>query len=170
MIVLLNPNAGGGTAASKWESIESRVRALVGPFDLVAAPYADTVKHKVRKALQNGETEFIAAGGDGTVNLVMTAILENAPRGIVEKVKLGAVGLGSSNDFHKPLDKSRMIDGIPFKLDFVATIAHDICLLTYRNGDGTLSNRRWLINAQMLGDSLAGRADCIGRPARWLVH
>ncbi len=149
MLVLLNPNAGGGTAAERWRRIEPQIRSLVGPYTLVEAANVDEVKGCVREALQAGETAFIAAGGDGTVNLVMTSLLENAPRRALERVTLGAVGLGSSNDYHKPLDPAKQIDGVPFKLDFVTTIAHDVCLLTYRDVQQALHTRRWLINASV---------------------
>ena len=149
MIVILNPAAGGGSALAKWRRIESCVRQRVGPFRLVVAEGPADVKAAVAAALRNGENEFIAAGGDGMVNLVLTAILEGAPSGTLARVKLGAVGLGSSNDFHKPLSRERMIDGIPLRLDFVATVAHDVGLLTYRDEADNLQSRRWIINASV---------------------
>lgn len=149
MIIILNPNAGAGTALAKWEKIEPRVRELVGPFRLAVADDLAGVDQHVAAALRAGETEFIAAGGDGTVNLVMTKILEHAPRGAVERVKLGAIGLGSSNDYHKPWDEAKAIDGVPFKLDFLGTIRHDVCVLTYRNEADELHSRRWIINASV---------------------
>jgi len=149
MIVILNPKAGAGTAQAKWKRIEPRVRDLAGPFTTYVAHDLGKIGARIAAALQAGETEFIAAGGDGTVNLVLTNILENASRGAIEMVKLGAVGLGSSNDYHKPLDKSRVIDGVPFKLDFISTIRHDVCLLTYRDESDVLRSRRWIINASV---------------------
>jgi diacylglycerol kinase family enzyme len=149
MIVILNPKAGAGTALDKWKKIESKVRELVGPYTLIAAGGPDAVRDHVARAMSEGEREFIAAGGDGTVNLVMTSILASAPRGAMETIKLGAIGLGSSNDFHKPITAERQIDGVPFKLDFLSTAAHDIGMLTYRNEEGELRSRRWLINASV---------------------
>lgn len=149
MIVILNPAAGGGTAAAKWKRIEAGVRERLGSFSLVVADDAQEVRSRVASALGSGETEIIAAGGDGTVNLVMASILEHAPRGTLERVKLGAIGLGSSNDFHKPMSEANMIEGVAFKLDFVAAIPHDVCLLTYRDEAGELRSRRWLINASI---------------------
>jgi diacylglycerol kinase family enzyme len=149
MIVILNPNAGGGSARAKWDRVEPRLREHLGPFELVVAANAAAVRLVVAHAIRTGETEFIAAGGDGTVNLVLNTILASAPRGLVGKIKLGAIGLGSSNDFHKPLSRERMIDGIPFKLDFVSTVRHDVGLLTYRDAENNLRTRRWLINVSV---------------------
>ncbi len=149
MIVILNPNAGAGTARAKWNRLEPRIRDRLGAFKLVVPTNAAAVDLVVARAIRDGETEFVAAGGDGTVNLVMNAILEHAPRGLVEHIKLGAIGLGSSNDFHKPLNGERTIDGIPFKIDFVSTVRHDIGLLTYRDAEDQLHTRRWLINVSV---------------------
>lgn len=149
MILILNPRAGAGTAAAKWRRIEPQVRDVLGEFTLVVESDFARTEQEIATALCNGEREFIAAGGDGTVNRVMTCILKRAPRRVLETIKLGAIGLGSSNDFHKPFVPDHQIDGVPVKLDFDATIWHDVCLLTYRNGDETVRSCRWLVNASI---------------------
>lgn len=149
MFVILNPKAGGGTARAKWQKIEPQVRDIIGPFTLAVTDDPRAVPALVAHALRHGETEIIAAGGDGTVNLIMASILEVAARGNVHKVKLGAIGLGSSNDFHKPMTNGRMIGDVPFKLDFVSTIRHDVCILTYRDAADELRSRPFLVNASL---------------------
>ncbi|UCF18630.1 MAG: hypothetical protein JSU87_11855 [Gemmatimonadota bacterium] len=149
MIVILNPAAGGGRARERWDKMESRVRQLVGPLDVVTLEGGATVDHLVGAALRRGERHFIAAGGDGTVNLVVSALLRQAPRGVLENLRLGAVGLGSSNDFHKPLSMERQIEDVPIKLDFRVIVRHDVCMLTYRDETGGLHSRRWVINASV---------------------
>ncbi len=149
MIVLLNPRAGGGRARERWQRIQAGVRQRLGPFTLVVAETPETLTARVAAALTAGEREFVAAGGDGTVNAVMTALLAHAPRGALSSIKLGAIGLGSSNDFHKPLNRERTVDGLPFRLDFLATVQHDVGLLTYRDDQDQLRSRRWLINASV---------------------
>jgi diacylglycerol kinase (ATP) len=149
MIIVLNPTAGAGTASTKWRRIEPQVRDVVGTFTLVVESDAAKAEEAIAAALRNGEREFIAAGGDGTVNLVMNSILKWAPRRVLESIKLGAIGLGSSNDFHKPLALEHQIDGVSVKLDFDSTIWHDVCLLTYRDGADAVHSRRWMINASV---------------------
>jgi diacylglycerol kinase (ATP) len=149
MIVILNPSSGGGTALARWKRIEPKVREIVGPYTLITTRGPEAVRTHVAHAILTGEREFIAAGGDGTVNLVMTSILASAPRGALAKIKLGAIGLGSSNDFHKPLTLERQIDHVPFRLDFLTTVAHDVGMLTYRDQRDELRSRRWLINASI---------------------
>jgi len=149
MIIILNQLAGAGTAGAKWRRLEAKVEEIIGPFTLVVESDVTRVEGRIAAALRDGEREFVAAGGDGTVNLVMTSILKSAPRGVLEHVKLGAIGLGSSNDFHKPVARDHLIQGVPIKLDFDSTIWHDICLLTYRDPVDSVRSRRWLINASV---------------------
>ena len=147
MIVVLNPEAGGGNALAKWQKIESRVRTIIGECRLVVPRDRAAIRSSVRSGLGGGEADFVAAGGDGTVNAVVAALVEEAGLGSLGHIRLGAVGLGSSNDFHKPFDQ--VIDGIPVKLNFGATVRHDICLLVYRDGAGATRTRPWIINASI---------------------
>ena len=149
MLLIINPSAGTGTALEKWSKIRPRVRELLGSFTTLMAADPEIVKQQIVDRLRRGETSFVAAGGDGTVNLVMSTIVEHAATEAVAAIKLGAIGLGSSNDFHKPLCSSRQIEGIPFKLNFGLTLQHDVCLLTYRDDAANLRTSRWFINASV---------------------
>ncbi|UCC83482.1 MAG: hypothetical protein JSW46_00685, partial [Gemmatimonadota bacterium] len=63
MIVILNPNAGAGTARAKWTRLEPLIRDRLGPFKLVVTTNASAVDLVVAEALRNGESEFVPAGG-----------------------------------------------------------------------------------------------------------
>jgi diacylglycerol kinase family enzyme len=149
MYVLVNPVAGGGRALERWKRIEPEVRRRVGPFRCNVAAGQIVIGECVGRELARGETDFIAAGGDGTVNLVMSTIVDRAPEDVLGRIRLGAIGLGSSNDFHKPADPSRQIDGIPVRIDFEGASRHDVGVLTYRQFASLESRREWLINASV---------------------
>ena len=149
MIVILNPHAGGGTALGKWRKIEPRVREVLGGFDTVTMDRAEWVHRLVADRLAEGETDFVAAGGDGAVNLLATCLLESVPIQDLNSIRLGAIGLGSSNDFHKPLSDDRLIDGVPCRLDFGAASPIDVCHVAYTDDDGRRHHRPWLINASI---------------------
>ena len=56
-----------------------------------------------RAALARGTRVFIAAGGDGTAHALLNALVDAPGRPPLDALALGAVGLGSSNDLHKPV-------------------------------------------------------------------
>lgn len=149
MIVILNPSAGGGKASAKWRRIEPVVRGALGDFELVTPNSAADASDRVREALEAGERDFVAAGGDGTVSLLVGALLEHASRAVLSRVRVGAIGLGSSNDFHKPILRSRGVADIPLKLNFAGAVRHDVGLVRYRDEAGTARCRSWIVNASI---------------------
>jgi len=149
MYILLNPEAGGGRALKRWASIEAEVTRRIGPFDMDTAAGSLVIRACVERAMDRGETEFIAGGGDGTVNAVMSALVEHAPRPLLASVRLGAIGLGSSNDFHKPLAPERSIAGIPVRIDFGHTTPGDVCTIDYVDSLDRFSRCEWLINSSL---------------------
>lgn len=148
MIILINPSACGGRAVEKWKTIESAVRERFGPAELLILNNGIDAKAYVGAALNDGHTEFVAAGGDGTVNLLLESIVEQMTPTLLTRVKLGAIGLGSSNDFHKPFRRDRLLQGVPCKLDFGAAAAHDVGVLTFEDR-GSVRTRHWLVNASI---------------------
>jgi diacylglycerol kinase family enzyme len=61
-------------------------------------------------------------------------------------VSLGAIGLGSSNDFHKPLRPDGVIEGIPCTIDFSSARPRDVAMLEVGR-NGATERRFFLINA-----------------------
>jgi diacylglycerol kinase family enzyme len=148
MLVLLNPGAGGGRADERWPRVEGLVRSGDPSCEVVIPKDAAAVNAIVRDALARGERRFVAAGGDGTVNVVVAALLAQAD-GAPHDVVLGAVGLGSSNDFHKPVAESSLVGGIPCRLDFGRARPIDVGWLRCRTAAGRVRARPWVINASI---------------------
>jgi diacylglycerol kinase family enzyme len=148
MLALINPRAGGGTAREKWARIEGALSGMIaGSLETAYTESTEDVEHRVGDALALGQRRFIAAGGDGTVNAVLGALVRQALPDVLPHISLGAVGLGSSNDFHKPV-RTR-IGGVPCRVDFIAAQPHDVGILSYRDSDGTELNRPWMTNASI---------------------
>jgi diacylglycerol kinase family enzyme len=167
MLVILNPKAGGGTALHKWSRIESAMRGRFGTFETLLTDDIAAIKEQIARALARGETHLVAAGGDGTVNMTVSSIMEHHGADVPDTVVLGAIGLGSSNDFHKPLLTRSQIDGIPCKLDFTGAVAHDVCTLSYSHGWKHQQTRWWIINASI---GISAVANDLFNNADWLLR
>ncbi len=160
MLVIVNCRADGGRAAARWERIRPLMLARLGPFQECVAPDRERVRLSIADALSRGERQFVAVGGDGTVNLVMTDLVGAASPEVLAEVTIGAVGLGSSNDFHKP--RRDTLGGIPCRLDFADAIRHDVGRTVFVDADGATGVQHWLLNASVgttaVGNWLYNRA------------
>ena len=106
-----------------------------------------SLRGQVQSAWDEGERVFIAAGGDGTCNLLLNSLL-NLPS-VRREYCLGAIGLGSSNDFHKPFRREAMVWGIPVRLGWKESIKTDVIEIRYKEGGTKLTSRYGLINASV---------------------
>ena len=97
--VVINPNAGSAT------KLQQAVDRLAGYTLLESQGPGDATKLASR-ALQEGYTRIIAAGGDGTLNEVL-----NGLAGGFDRVQLGLLPLGTANDFAR----SAMISDDPMQ-------------------------------------------------------
>lgn len=166
MLVLVNPTAGGGRAVDQWPALEPVLRSRHPAMEVRVVPRPTAVPPLVRQALARGERFFVAAGGDGTVQQVLQALLDAADREQRAALCLGAIGLGSSNDFHKPLRQDRCPLGVPCKLDATEAAPRDVGVLTVGAGP---EQRYWLLNGSV-GVTAQANAffNAPDRPLAWL--
>ncbi len=147
MRIYVNPVCNYGKGRRTWATIAPELRRRFGAFDAEEIVAPENLEGRVRVALAAGERVFIAAGGDGTVNLLLNALLSSGVTG--QDVVLGAVGLGSSNDFHKPFRPDRFVAGVPVRMDWKDPVECDVIAVRYQNGGPGLSSRHCLINASI---------------------
>src|SRR5438093_2988703 len=95
--VIANPKAGRGRVAHELEAVREALRR--GDFDLrldvTEGPGHATAL--ARDALARGERFLVAVGGDGTVNDVVNAMLED-DRPVAPDALLGVIAAHSGND------------------------------------------------------------------------
>jgi len=147
MFLLLNTRAYGGNALKKWDRIKNSLPIV----EFEAGHKVDKNSNEnldISNAILNGERNFIAAGGDGTINYLLNEILSYPSKTIIDEIQLGTIGLGSSNDFHKPIYSSRLINGIPCKIDFTHTEERDVGCITYVHNEKKLE-KYFLVNASI---------------------
>jgi diacylglycerol kinase (ATP) len=146
-LVIVNPAAAGGRGLAKWRRLEPRLTAKLGVMEVRLTRGAGDERALVAAGWAAGHREFLAAGGDGTVNAVLSALLECVPESERGAVALGAVGLGSSNDFHKPY--RTVIEGVPCRVDYAAAFPHDVGVVVYADATGARHTRHWIVNASI---------------------
>ena len=113
-VVLLNPAAGGRRRLARWWRARGSLAAVCEPR-VVETDLAGKWRAAVRREIEDGTRLFIAAGGDGTVSALADELVWARGRIPLGEFTLGAVGLGSSNDFHKPF--GRAVGGVPVRIE-----------------------------------------------------
>ena len=144
-LVVFNPASNHGRGAARWRKL------LEGSPELAALPVLTTDaegrwRTRLADELAGGRRRFVAAGGDGTVNAVLDAAARRHPESLSDLV-IGAVGLGSSNDFHKP--GPHRVRGVPVRCDWTETRERDVCRAVCTRPDGTEVERFFIINASV---------------------
>jgi diacylglycerol kinase (ATP) len=147
MRVFINPICDYGRGLDKWRKVKDELRSRYGPFQTEQIQSPEKFLRQVKDAWKKGERLFISAGGDGTLNLLLNCLLNISSGGRMFVV--GAVGLGSSNDFHKPFCQKRMVQKIPVRMDWKKAMETDVIRIDYQNGKSRPSSRFCLINASI---------------------
>lgn len=153
-LVLLNPRASYGRARAAWNRVGRLVEERLGRVGVMVVASRSDVDDAVRSALAAGERTFVAAGGDGTVNSVATSLLTSGGAG---DAAMGAIGLGSSNDFHKRDRPGERLAGVPVRLDRAGARPQDVIRIDYEDESGSPGTRYAVLNAS-LGITAAANA------------
>jgi len=143
--VILNLNCKGGKGLKYWKKISPFLEKSYGPLPIhMSADKAKSI-HTMKNLLSQGQRTFISAGGDGCVNLLINTIIANKKQAPLSDFTIGALGLGSSNDYHKPF--SEKIQNIPIRLNAAHPILRDVGEITYSNGKSNSNTTYFLISA-----------------------
>lgn len=91
-VLLVNPAAGGGTAAKVAGSVADTLRAGSDRLDAVTATDLDTATELARRAVQRGANVLAVLGGDGTMHAALQACAGT-------DTGLAMIPAGCGNDF-----------------------------------------------------------------------
>lgn len=126
---IVNPMSGGGRTKKRWPALQ---RAIVrGGFEpeAVFTEYRGLGYGLASAALAEGRRTLIAVGGDGTLNEVVSAVLD---AGLAGQVRVGTIAMGTGKDVGKclhiadPVKAIRAItDGHERPLDVGRVASHD---------------------------------------------
>ncbi len=148
MFLLINPKASGGTALQKWEAVKEEVFTKLNYPPYIFLNGINTLQSNIKTALINGERNFISAGGDGTLNLLLNELINSCSSNQLKEIKIGAIGLGSSNDFYKPFSRNKMIQSIPALINFAECGLRDVGKIDYGE-NGMTKSKYFIINSSI---------------------
>ncbi len=144
-VVLLNPAAGGGRGLARWARVSRAVEAFCRPR-VVESDLDGVWRFAIRQEIGDGTRLFVVAGDDGTVSALVDELARSRGSIPLDQFTLGAVGLGSSNDFHKPY--ARRVDGIPLRIE-PSGCRRDVGIVRFEAPDGRRHRRCFLISASV---------------------
>lgn len=142
MLILVNLGANGGKGAARWAAVEAELRARGVAFE---ARETESAADARRILAETKDPVVVAAGGDGTVNGTLNAILKLGRTDLT----LGAIGLGSSNDFHKPFAEERTVAGVPVRIRSDRAEVVDVGRAVLHAPEGGTQVRHFVLNASL---------------------
>jgi diacylglycerol kinase (ATP) len=98
--VILNPSAKGGKAAHSWKKLEKALHAARIPFQLHLTEKSGDGTRLTNSCIQSGDRKILVVGGDGSLNEVVQAILEQQTV-TPTTIQLAIFAAGTGNDFVK---------------------------------------------------------------------
>ncbi|MBN1222607.1 MAG: hypothetical protein JXB23_05130 [Candidatus Aminicenantes bacterium] len=151
MIILLNTYANGKTGLRKWGELKAGLENEYLGRDYSLIDCFDEFHHVFQREIDRGERFFIAAGGDGTVNFLLNQMMAfRESRSGREEMILGAIGLGSSNDFHKSFAESSHTHGKPpVRLNSRKAAPHNVGLIEYQDRDCVWKRKYFIVNCSV---------------------
>lgn len=149
LLILVNKTSNSGEAAGRWERVKKGLDSRAISYNAVFPTGSDDCRAKVIEEIENGGTTIIPAGGDGTVNCALNAVMDpetDTPRG---DIAFGGIALGSSNDFHKPFENYTNIDDITLRINHEKTTMTDVGKAEFTDTDGNTRTRYFILNSSI---------------------
>lgn len=144
---LVNLQANNGRAARRWARIAQELELSLPPGSrfIAFSPPID-LDERLDTLLADGYQCFISAGGDGSANFLLNSLMKKCGEN-AQKICLGGIGLGSSNDFIKP--KKHFLQGLPTRLNVQTTALVDVGKAEFRTANGGWETRYFMANASL---------------------
>jgi diacylglycerol kinase (ATP) len=95
--VILNPYSNRWNAQKRWPEAENALRAAGVVFEMAVSEKPGDIAALTRRALSDGFSPLIAAGGDGTIGEMVNAMAHASGEG-APLTPLGILPLGTAND------------------------------------------------------------------------
>jgi diacylglycerol kinase (ATP) len=149
VLIVVNPRCHQNRGWKRWLSVRNDVlRSLPhNATELVLEDGMDLTGTLLCLPNDGQHNFIISAGGDGSMHYLVNALLKSSS-GSSKNITLGAIGLGSSNDFLKPFNKK--INGIPVRIDVSAPVSNnDVGLAVYYDENNGHKKEYFIVNASI---------------------
>jgi len=149
MLILLNKYSNNGKGFQKWEKYRPELEKKYIKNNYILISDLEEFHKSLRQEYGRGERLLVSAGGDGTINFLLNQIM-NMKKVERRKVIMGAIGLGSSNDFHKSSSENNNNNGkVPLKLDYKNAVQHNVGQVDFEDENGKWQRRYFIINCSI---------------------
>ncbi len=143
--IIINPHCHQGKGWKRWKLIRSQILNRLSSAKEIITENTDELDLQLAGIFNtHDESCIISAGGDGSIHLAANALLQlEQPC----RHTLGAIGLGSSNDFLKPFQS--FIGKIPVRINTNSHLLHDVGEVNYIDQNNVRQKRYFIINASI---------------------
>lgn len=172
--IIMNPTSKSGKGLSIWKKLESILSQKEIPYRLYESTCTGHVTELTRQITSTGETvSLIILGGDGTINEALQGIED------FDKVSMGYIPTGSSNDLARALKLSRSPEELLLQiLDGTHVHMVDLGILTYESSSEVTSRlhrlpqhkSRYFIVSSGIGFDAAVCEEALSSPVKNILN
>ena len=165
--VLVNPYAGKGHGRNRAADLIPLMRSYGIAPELAYTNGSMHACELARDAVLRGHRRFVAVGGDGTVNEILSGLCSQ-PVIPTERLTLAAVGGGTGDDWLRTLEMPRGMHEVVACIARGKTISIDVGLVTCRSQKGDV--RRHFISMAGAGIDALIAGECASKRAGSLKY
>lgn len=148
-LVIVNPRSRNGVTGRRWKKLEVDVRRALGPLEVEHTGGPRDAERLAREGVRAGVERVVVAGGDGTLNEVVTGLLA---ADLGRYAQLGVLPLGTGGDFARSLGVPHRLQEALELLSRGETRRIDAGRITYYDASAR-ETRAYFINVASLGIS-----------------
>ncbi len=147
--VIYNPHSGFDRSRKRWELIRKYLELKGVQYDFLQSETPESVERLAKMMCENGYHTMVVVGGDGSLNRMVNAIMENRDK-LPDDFAFSVIPNGSGNDFSRFWgvsvdDYKQVIDGI------IARKTRRIDVGTCIYMDDGIPQRRYFLNCINIG-------------------